>query len=228
MKDRLIFALDVPDHAKAKELAAKLRGRVGMFKIGLELFTSLGPRIVQDIQQAGVPVFLDLKLHDIPKTVERAARIISGLGVRFTTVHASGGREMLQAAVEGVSGKVGILAVTVLTSTGQDEARAMGIDSISDLVLQRARMAKEAGCAGVVCSGQEVKRVKESCGAGLLAVCPGVRPAGGEKGDQKRVVTPSMALSDGADYIVVGRPIRDAVDPAEAARRIVAEMESAG
>ena len=227
--DSVIFALDVPSAAEAKQLALQLKGTVGLFKIGLELFVRSGPDLVQQIrQQTGAGIFLDLKLHDIPATVERAMRVIATLDVDLATVHCGENQSMIEAAVAGSSGKVGVLGVTVLTSVAASDLKASGYrDDISRLVLHRATMAREAGCAGVVCSGLEVRQIKAHCGDGFLAVTPGVRSAGdgARADDQRRVVTPSMAISSGADYIVVGRPIRDAADPVVAAKQIAAEID---
>lgn len=232
-RDRVIFALDVPSAAQAKQLALQLKGTVGLFKIGLELFVRSGPDLVQQIrQQTGAGIFLDLKLHDIPATVERAMRVIASLDVDLATVHCGENQSMIEAAVTGSMGNVGVLGVTVLTSVAASDLKASGYrddlcDDIRRLVLHKATMAREAGCAGVVCSGLEVRQVKAHCGDGFLAVTPGVRSAGdnARTDDQRRVVTPAMAVSGGADFIVVGRPIRDAADPVVAARQIAAEID---
>jgi orotidine-5'-phosphate decarboxylase len=232
-RDSIIFALDVPSADQAKQLAIQLKGTVGLFKIGLELFVRCGPDLIQQIRQlTGAGIFLDLKLHDIPATVERAMRVIATLDVDLATVHCGENQSMLEAAVAGSLGKVGVLGVTVLTSVGASDLKASGYrddlcDDIRRLVLHKATMAREAGCAGVVCSGLEVRQMKAHCGDGFLAVTPGVRFAGdgARTDDQRRIVTPAMAVSGGADYIVVGRPIRDAADPVVAARQIAAEID---
>jgi orotidine-5'-phosphate decarboxylase len=241
-RDRLIFALDVPDPKPAKELIERLSGHVGLFKVGLELFVRCGPGFVADIvadivdrnqEEAGAGVFLDLKLHDIPATVERTMARIADMGVRFTTVHCAESGTMLEAAVRGAGGRVGVLGVTVLTSVSTEDLRLMGIGDggatvVTDLVRRRAAMAKAAGCQGVICSGLEAAALKADLGGDFLAVTPGIRPAeGGAKGDQKRVARPAAAIKAGADYLVVGRPIRDAQDPAAAADAIVAEIATA-
>ena len=232
-KDRLIFALDYPTAEVAEKAVAALKDHVGLFKVGLELFVSAGPGIVRSItENSGCGVFLDLKFHDIPETVQSAVRAAVLLGIRFVTVHASGGRRLLKMAVEGASNDTNILAVTVLTSLSQSDLADIGIDKdlkLSRLVLQRARLAMEAGCAGVICSGEEVREVKQQISRGLIAVVPGVRPDWVEVAgdDQKRMATPRDAIRNGADYIVVGRPIRTAKDPARAADRIVEEIEAA-
>ncbi len=232
-RDVIIFALDVPSTEQALQLALQLKGAVGLFKIGLELFVKSGPHLVRNIRQkTGAGIFLDLKLHDIPATVERAMRVIAGLDVDLATVHCGENQSMIEAAVAGSSGKVGVLGVTVLTSVGASDLQASGYrediyEDVGKLVLHRAAMARKAGCTGVVCSGLEVRQIKAHCGDGFLAVTPGIRMAGGgdRKDDQRRVVTPAMAVAGGADYIVVGRPIRDAADPVATARQIAAEID---
>jgi orotidine-5'-phosphate decarboxylase len=233
-RDRLIFALDVPDPEAAHELIETLSGHVGLFKVGLELFVRCGPDIVHHIvNRAAAGVFLDLKLHDIPATVQRTMARIAELGVRFATVHCGESRAMLDAAMRGAGGRVGVLGVTVLTSVSAEDLRSTGIGgggatAVADLVMRRAAMAKAAGCRGVICSGWEAAALKAELGGDFLAVTPGIRPAeGASKGDQQRVVTPAAAIAAGADYLVVGRPIRDAEDSAAAADAIVADIASA-
>lgn len=234
-KDFLIFPLDVSSDQAARQLVRNLCGHIGMFKVGLELFVRCGPGLVQWIgEHTGRGIFLDLKLHDIPATVERAMRGIAELPVALATVHCGENQGMLEAAVNGSGGKTGVLGVTVLTSVAASDLRAAGyaenmVDDVSRLVVHKAAMAKAAGCAGIVCSGEEVGLIKAHFGAAFLTVTPGIRPdwAGQPKDDQKRVVTPAMAVGDGADFLVVGRPIRDAADPAAAADRIAEEIESA-
>jgi orotidine-5'-phosphate decarboxylase len=179
-------------------------------------------------------VFLDLKLHDIPATVGRAMTRIADLGVAFATVHVGETRRMLETAVEGSGGKVGILGVTVLTSVSAKDLESAGYrqdlyDDMPLMVLQRAQLAHEAGCAGVICSGLEAGQIKERFGNDFLAVTPGIRPAGAVtvKEDQQRITTPAQAITAGADYLVIGRPIRDAEDPRQAAGRIAEEIEDA-
>jgi orotidine-5'-phosphate decarboxylase len=231
-KDRLIFPLDVPDLQEAARLVALLAGHVGVFKLGLELFVAAGPSAIERIaDMTGAGIFLDLKFHDIPETVRRAVRALSPLRrVTFLTVHPDPG--LMEAVVEEVAPPTKVLAVTALTSLDQGGLLRLGLrpalaaDPIA-LVLQRATIAAEAGCHGVVCSGREVGAIKERFGAELLTVVPGIRPewAGVDRDDQRRVATPSQAMREGADYIVVGRPIRDASDPVEASARVVAEIE---
>jgi orotidine-5'-phosphate decarboxylase len=234
-KDYIVFPLDVPSPEAAKSLVNLLANDVGMFKVGLELFIRSGPRLVNWIQQAGsATVFLDLKLHDIPITVKRAMAQVAELGVFCATVHCGESRAMLEAAVEGAGGRLSVLGVTVLTSVSPVDVAEAGYRErysrdLQQLVMKKAAMARDAGCAGIVCSGQEVQGIKAAFGDGFQAVTPGIRPAGGgiTADDQSRIVTPAMAVQRGSDYLVIGRPIRDAVDPREAAREIAAEIQGA-
>ncbi|MBW1940817.1 MAG: orotidine-5'-phosphate decarboxylase [Deltaproteobacteria bacterium] len=233
-KDYIIFPLDVPSLDEAKRYVDLLSGHVGMFKVGLELFIRSGPQIINFINLSGTSgVFLDLKLHDIPATVLHAMKSIADLDVRFATVHCGEAKSMLDAAVQGSGGKVGVLGVTVLTSISSIDIRNAGFrtefsDNLSKLVMKRAGMAKEAGCAGVVCSGLEVKKIKADFGDDFIAVTPGIRPAweGMEEDDQQRISTPARAVKNGSDYLVIGRPIRNAKDPREAAVKIAEEIET--
>ena len=234
-KDYIIFPLDVPSIDAAKKYIGLLAERVGLFKVGLELFIRCGSEIIDVIHsQTDARVFLDLKLHDIPATVERAMSRIADLGVAFATVHVGETRRMLEAAVEGSGGKVGILGVTVLTSVSAKDLESAGYqpvfyEDMPHLVLQRAQQAREAGCAGVICSGHEAGQIKERFGRDFLAVTPGIRPAWtvNPEEDQQRITTPAQAIAAGADYLVIGRPIRDSEDPRRAAVRIAEEIESA-
>jgi orotidine-5'-phosphate decarboxylase len=228
-RDRLIFALDVPHKAEAERFISLLSGEVGLFKVGLELFVAEGPAFLQLLaERYGVEYFLDLKFHDIPATVRRAlARI--GPGARLATVHVDSGREPLKSGASGSGPK--LLGVTVLTHLGPADLEAMGLApeyarDPGKLVLLRAQLAREAGCDGVVCAGREAQAVKAAFGPDFLVVCPGIRPAWSvvPGDDQSRITTPAEAIRAGADYLVVGRPIRQAADPAEAARRVVAEI----
>lgn len=226
----MIFALDVPGKKEAKHYAKVLEGVVGCFKIGLELFISEGPDIVKMIQdQSAANIFLDLKLHDIPATVRGALRSAKKLGVRYITIHSSEGEEILETAQEVKGSGLEVLAVTVLTSTSASSLASLGIRediSAAALVLDRATRAQNSGCAGVVCSGEEANLVKLKCGGDFKIVVPGIRPewASVSGDDQNRIATPSQAIEDGADMIVVGRPIRDANDPREAAQKIIEEI----
>lgn len=232
-KDYIIFPLDVPTADAAKALVAQLHASVGMFKIGLELFIRSGPdlvRWVSDHTAAGI--FLDLKLHDIPATVKRAMEGVADLTIDLTTVHCGESLAMLKAAVHGSQGRVKVLGVTVLTSVSAADIEAAGYskqmaEDVNQLVLHRATMAQQAGCSGIVCSGHEVETIKSRFGVEFLAVTPGIRPDWSldPQDDQQRIVTPAMAVARGADYIVIGRPIRDAQDPAAAARRVADEID---
>ncbi|MDL1982767.1 MAG: orotidine-5'-phosphate decarboxylase [Deltaproteobacteria bacterium] len=233
-KDYMVFSLDVPSLKEAEQYIELLSEYVGMFKVGLELFISSGPEIIKIIKTSGkAKIFLDLKLHDIPATVSRAMASIADLGVDFATVHCGENKEMLEAAVAGSAGKVGVVGVTVLTSVSGENIDAAGFRSefssdISRLVMNRAKMAKDAGCAGIVCSGLEVKMIKENFGKGFIALTPGIRPSweGMNKDDQRRITTPAQAIDNGSDYLIIGRPIRDAKNPKEAAIHIAEEIES--
>ena len=233
-KDYIIFPLDVSSVNTARQYVETLSESVGMFKIGLELFIRSGPDIIEFIKTSGATgVFLDLKLHDIPVTVSRAMQNIADLGVAFATVHCGETSRMLEAAVKGGKDKVGVLGVTVLTSVLNQDLESAGFrkifyDDLTRLVIKRAAMAKQAGCKGIVCSALEVKMIKETLGQDFIAVTPGIRPAwdAHEKNDQRRVTTPARAVENGSDYLVIGRPIRDAKDPKDAAIRIAQEIET--
>jgi len=232
-KDYIIFPLDVSSTKEAKKYIELLTPYVGMFKVGLELFARTGPEVIRRIRKTGTAgVFLDLKLHDIPATVSRTMEAIAELGVELATVHCGESKRMLEAAVSGAAGKVGVLGVTILTSVLSEDIRDAGFkkeffSDLSRLVIKRATMAKKAGCSGVVCSGLEVRMIKENFGKDFTVVTPGIRPCweGVETADQRRVTTPADAVKNGSDYLVIGRPIRDAIDPAAAAIRIAREIE---
>jgi orotidine-5'-phosphate decarboxylase len=223
--DRLCAALDFSSWERAEPFARAVAPAVGMLKVGLELFAAEGPPAVRAAAALGRPVFLDLKLHDIPNTVEGAARSAAATGAALLTVHASGGAEMVAAAVRGAAGRLRVLAVTVLTSLDAAALRAIGLDGPPEAAVVRlARLAVGAGAGGLVCSPHEVAAVRAAVGPGPLLVVPGVRPAGAARGDQARVATPEEAVRAGADVIVLGRPLRDAPDPAAAARGIAASL----
>jgi orotidine-5'-phosphate decarboxylase len=222
--NRLIAALDAANRRDADALVERLGGVPSWCKIGLELFCAEGPGIVADYVARGRRVMLDLKLHDIPETVSRAASRVGSLGAGLLTVHAGGGKAMLEAAVVA-AGDTRVLAVTVLTSLDDADLAQIGAQGpVRELVVLRARLAIAAGCAGVVASPHEIAPIRAIAPEGFLIVTPGVRPAGAAAGDQKRVMTPREARAAGADLVVVGRPLRDAADPAAAARSIVAEL----
>ncbi len=228
-KDRLVLPLDVPDLGSAARWVNALGSEIGVFKIGLQLFTAAGPDAVRLVHDAGAACFLDLKLHDIPATMEHAVHAAAELGVRYLTVHSSAGRTALERCANAAKGSdTHLLAVTILTSLDTDELQEVGLnDTTSDLVARRARLAAQAGIQGVVCSPHECERLRQEHGPPLTLMVPGIRPAGGDRGDQKRVASPTMAIHQGADLLVVGRPIRNAPDPVRAARAIVQEIADA-
>jgi orotidine-5'-phosphate decarboxylase len=228
MRDKLIVALDLPTADAARDMVARIGNNAGAYKVGLQLFAAEGPRLVQELAGSGHKVFLDLKLHDIPNTVSHAVKSIARLGVSMLTVHAAGGSSMLRGAVEAAGGRVAVLAVTVLTSFGEDDLHETGVSGATpDQVLRLAALAQDNGCAGVVTSARETALVRKSLGDSLIIVNPGVRPAGTGSDDQERTATPVEAVQAGASYVVVGRPITKAGDPAKAAANIVLEMEQA-
>jgi orotidine-5'-phosphate decarboxylase len=226
-RERLIVALDVPEEALAMVLVDALAGHVGMFKVGSQLFTSAGPDMVRAIVARGERVFLDLKFHDIPNTVAGAVASAARLGVSLLTVHGLGGKAMLEAAAGAIPAMgTRLLAITVLTSHDERTLGEVGVGrTLPEEVRELARLARSAGIDGVVASPHEVPLLREACGKDLLIVTPGIRPAGARAGDQARAATPAAALAAGADYLVVGRPVTEAADPAAAARAIVKEME---
>lgn len=224
--NRLIAAIDAPGRAEADQLIEQLGGVPSWIKLGLELFCAEGPSVVAHHVARGRRVMLDLKLHDIPETVGRATARVAALGAELLTVHAAGSRAMLEAAVrEAGRDTLRVLAVTVLTSLDEADLALIGAQGpMRELVVRRARLAIDAGCAGVVTSPREAAAVRAIAPPGFLIVTPGVRPADATAGDQKRVMTPREARAAGADLIVVGRPLRHAPDPAAAARAIVADL----
>jgi orotidine-5'-phosphate decarboxylase len=228
----VFVAIDTPSLEQALALCEQVRGGAGGVKLGLEFFSSCGPAGVERILEHGIPVFLDLKLHDIPNTVRAATRAARELGVRLLTVHAAGGRAMVEAAVSGAGPECGVFAVTVLTSMdGAAVAEATGRERVEvlDEVLRLAALARAGGARGVVCSGREASAVREQHGPALQRLVPGIRFADGAAHDQARVVTPGAAAASGADYLVIGRAVTAAADPAAAMRRVLAELRlSAG
>jgi orotidine-5'-phosphate decarboxylase len=229
-RDRIIVACDVPDLKGLEGLLDKLEGRPSFYKVGLELFVAEGERAIELVRKRGGRIFLDLKLHDIPETVARAVQSARRIEAELLTVHTSGGFEMLSRAAQAAEGAVKILGVTVLTSLEQDDLHAEGIAlTIPEMVKARARIAAKAGIAGLVCSAHEIEAARGAA-PGLLIVVPGIRPAAGPgaaAGDQKRIATPEHAIKNGADYLVVGRPLRDAPEPAKAFDALVAEVGAA-
>jgi orotidine-5'-phosphate decarboxylase len=226
MKERIIVALDTGSPEAAMAAVSALAGEVGLFKVGMELFPLGGAGLIERIRATGAEVFLDLKFHDIPNTVAGAVRSAAALGVKFATVHASGGKAMLAAAAGAAAGSgTTILAVTVLTSLDDADLSSIGFAlHTAEAVDRLARLAVEAGVGGIVCSAREAVSVRASVGPGAVLVTPGVRLPEDSAGDQKRVVTPFEAVRAGANYIVVGRPITKAADPVSAARKFAAEM----
>jgi orotidine-5'-phosphate decarboxylase len=222
---RVIVALDLPDRRAALDLAATVAPHVGGLKVGVGLLYGSGPSIIEELAASGRPVFADAKLHDIPSQVEAAASALAARGARWVTVHAGGGPAMVEAAVGGFG--PGILGVTVLTSLAPEDLRAMGITQTpSDLATEMAAMLQRSGCEGIVSSVHEAATVRIAA-PGLTVVTPGIRPVGDAAEDQARVATPATAVEAGADWLVVGRPITSADDPAAAASRISGEAEDA-
>ncbi|GAB6051788.1 orotidine-5'-phosphate decarboxylase [Magnetospira thiophila] len=230
--DRIFVAIDTTDLTQALALAESLRGRVGGVKLGKEFLTAHGPQGAQKVAACGMPLFLDTKFHDIPNTVAGALRAALPLKPRLINVHASGGAAMMRAAAEAAA-EAGeerplVLAVTVLTSLDEADLQAIGIpDPVQTQVLRLARLAQDNGLDGVVCSAHEVTALRAACGPDFKLLTPGIRPQWAATGDQKRIVTPAEAVRLGADYLVIGRPITGADDPAAAARRIGDEIRAA-
>lgn len=227
----VIVALDYDNAEAALAMAAQLDPAVCRVKVGKELFTIAGPDLVRKLVQSGFQVFLDLKFHDIPNTVAAAVRAAANLGVWMVNVHASGGERMMQAAAEALA-PLGdkrplLIGVTVLTSTAEEELAPVGVTRpLKEQVVALAELAKNNGLDGVVCSAQEAESLKAACGSGFALVTPGIRPAGTDAGDQRRIVTPVDALRKGSDYLVIGRPITGAKNPAAALDAIVADIEN--
>lgn len=235
---KVMVALDKPDAEAALRLASELQGAGCWMKVGMELFYAAGPSVVRELKSRGFRVFLDVKMHDIPNTVRGGARSIARLGVDMFNVHAAGGLAMMRGALEGVQDAIQagdasqtplVIAVTQLTSTSQatmnDEIGIPG--SVEEAVVRYARLAKAAGLHGVVASPLEVAAIKSVCGGGFCTVTPGIRPAGSDAGDQSRVTTPRDAVAGGTDFLVIGRPISAAPNPAEALDLILKEMTEA-
>lgn len=224
-RNPILCAIDTPDRARAQRLVSALAGSVGGVKLGLEFFSANGPEGVREAAR-GIDLFLDLKLHDIPNTVAGAVKAALALDPLLLTIHCAGGPAMLRAAVEARGARrTKLLGVTVLTSLDDGDLVATGQGGpVAEQVRRLAVLAKESGLDGVVCSPQEVAMLRQACGPGFLLVVPGIRPAGSTASDQKRIQTPRAAIEAGADYLVIGRPITEASDPAAAARAILAEF----
>jgi len=230
-RDRLIVALDVSSATQARQVVQSIGESASTYKVGKQLFTAEGPGIVRDLIAASKKVFLDLKFHDIPNTVASAVAEASKLGVSMLTVHASGGRKMLKAAAETAAespAKPMVLAVTVLTSLSDEDLTEIGVNgNVLTQVLRLSAVARNAGCGGLVASAKEARELRRELGDDFAIVTPGVRPAGAAMGDQARVLTPKEAIAAGATYLVVGRPILEAANPAQAAQAIADEIEEA-
>lgn len=232
MKPQIIVALDVPNAAAVPPLLARLPAEIVWFKVGLELFIAEGPAVTRTLSAQGKKIFLDLKLHDIPRTVANAVSSAGRLGVSLMTVHAAGGRAMMAAAAESAAALGAdapqLVAVTTLTSLNSDDLRDIGIGrSLPEQAMALADMALSSGLHGVVTSVHEAGTLRQRFGPAPILVTPGIRPAGGDVGDQKRVATPAAAVKAGATYLVVGRPIVEAADPGTAARAILRDVEEA-
>jgi orotidine-5'-phosphate decarboxylase len=234
-REKLIVALDVPSLEEAVSLVKELKEDVGLFKVGLELYAHCGTKLFEAMRAEGVAFFFDCKFHDIPNTVAKASEGLVGQGIAMFNVHATGGAEMMSAtgaATRKAAQTAGvappkIIAVTVLTSIGEKEKDEIGFACpVDELVLRLAQLTKQAGLDGVVASAKEVTAIRKACGPGFLIVTPGIRPQWSSADDQKRIVTPGQAIKDGADYLVIGRPITQAASRKDAAKRIVEEMES--
>ncbi|MDQ6912050.1 MAG: orotidine-5'-phosphate decarboxylase [Verrucomicrobiota bacterium] len=224
-RDRIIVALDLPTAAQALEMIAKISAEVSFFKIGLQLYTAAGPEIVRAVLAEGGKVFLDLKLHDIPNTVAKAVRAAGDLGVEMLTVHLSGGRNMIEAAVRECRPHLLLLGVTVLTSSDEETLREIGVGApVEEQTLRLAKLGSEAGIRGLIASPHEVRVLREQLGEQMTIITPGIRPAWAKADDQRRFTTPREAIENGADYLVIGRPITAAADPREAAQQIAAEL----
>ena len=237
VKDKIIVAQDVPTKEEALAIVDELGDKVGAYKIGMQLYNACGPEIIEEVTKRKGRIFLDLKFHDIPNTVASAARVAANLGVYMFNVHACGGSTMMKAAADALkeeAAKLGVerpllIAVTVLTSMNEEELQGeVGISrSLNEQVAAMAKLAKDCGLDGVVASAKEIKLIREACGDDFLIVTPGIRPRDAAADDQKRIKTPGEAVADGADYLVIGRPITKAADRTAAVANIVADIESA-
>ena len=230
MKSKIFVALDVENKEKALEIVGDLRGLGACFKIGKQLFTSTGPELVREIVAMGEDVFLDLKYHDIPNTVAKAGAAAAQLGVKIFNVHASGGRKMMEAVREEMDKLTNpplVLAVTILTSLGEEDIREVGFDrTIPEQIAKLAKLAKDSGMDGVVASPLEIELIRETCGKDFKILTPGIRPAFAAVNDQKRIATPAEALRKGADFLVIGRPITAAENRRDAFLKILEECKT--
>ena len=228
-KEKIIVAVDAPDAPSALRLVEPLANEGCLFKIGLQLFTAEGPSIISKLQATGARIFLDLKFHDIPNTAREAVHSAVRLGVDMTTIHLCGGPEMVSESIAAAGGsKTLVLGVSVLTSMDDESLRAVGVPRVAEeQVLHLAEMGLRCGLRGIVASPREIRPLRENFGNSLVIVTPGVRPAGSDVGDQKRIMTPGDAVRAGADYLVIGRPITGAPSPLDSLRAIAAEMQAA-
>jgi orotidine-5'-phosphate decarboxylase len=225
--EKIIVALDVATKTEALALVEQLRDQISIFKIGLQLYTAEGPEIVRAVLETGAKVFLDLKLHDIPNTVERAVESASQLGVHMLTIHLSGGEDMIAAAAGARSESLAILGVTVLTSSNEQTLRATGVASnMADQVLRLAQLGEQAGVNGIVSSPHEIKLLRRNLARSMKLVIPGIRSSATPIGDQKRVMSAAEAFAEGADYVVIGRPVTATPNPPEALAKILSELHS--
>ena len=225
----IILAIDTKSDLEAYEISQEVSGYVGAIKLGLEYFDTYGPEGIRKIQEIGIPIFLDLKLHDIPMTVKKTIETLSDINPAIINVHAFGGQQMMKYALEGLgqaSKNTSLVAVTVLTSLNDDDMAILGINyPVKDLVQNLAKLTKDSGLAGVVCSAEEIALVRKVCGKDFKIIVPGIRPEGSQKDDQKRVMTPKQAISLGADYLVIGRPITKSKDPLSKVKEILKSIQ---
>jgi len=225
----IILAVDTKSDLEAYEISQEVSGYVGAIKLGLEYFDTYGPEGIRKIQEIGIPIFLDLKLHDIPMTVKKTIETLSDINPAIINVHAFGGQQMMKYALEGLgeaSKNTSLVAVTVLTSLNDDDMAILGINyPVKDLVKNLAKLTKDSGLAGVVCSAEEIVLVRKVCGKDFIIIVPGIRPEGSQKDDQKRVMTPKQAISLGADYLVIGRPITKSKDPLSKVKEILKSIQ---
>ncbi len=221
----IIVAIDKNSETDAYQLSKELIGNIGAIKLGLEYFDTFGPDGIKKIQNLGIPIFLDLKIHDIPQTVKKTIDTLSSLRPAILNIHALGGKKMMEYALKSISKnspETYLIAVTILTSLDDNDLQIMGINiPTKNLVSNLAKLAKESGLSGVVCSSQEIKMVREICGNNFKIIVPGIRPNGSDKNDQKRTMTPKEAISLGADHLVIGRPITESNDPKNAVIEII-------
>ena len=225
----IILAVDTKSDLEAYEISQEVSGYVGAIKLGLEYFDTYGPEGIRKIQEIGIPIFLDLKLHDIPMTVKKTIETLSDINPAIINVHAFGGQQMMKYALDGLdqsSKNTSLVAVTVLTSLNDDDMTILGINyPVKDLVQNLAKLTKDSGLAGVVCSAEEIALVRKVCGKDFKIIVPGIRPEGSQKDDQKRVMTPKQAISLGADYLVIGRPITQSKDPLSKVKEILKSIQ---